>query len=162
VAVDDNGGIGKENQVPWKLPDDLKNFKLVTMGHHLIMGRKTYQSIGRPLPGRTSIIITRQNEYKAHLAGQANLLIAHSLDEAIQLADSKGENEVFIIGGGEIYALALPLADKMYLSQVHGNFACDTSFPIFDINKWEIREQKYHPADEKHACPYTYSVLVKG
>lgn len=147
AALGRNRAIGYQNQLPWRLPADLQRFKQLTMGHHMLMGRKTFESIGRPLPGRTSIIITRQPGYKAE-----GCLIVHSLEDAITLAKSRGEQEAFVIGGADIYAQALPLADRMYLTWVEAEPEADAFFPTFDESAWEIIEETTFAADEKH--PY--------
>ncbi len=145
AAMGRNRAIGYKNTLPWRLPADLQRFKQLTLGHHILMGRKTYESIGRPLPGRTSIIITRQPNFQAE-----GCLIAHSLDEAIALAKSRGEQEVFIIGGAEIYAQALSVADRMYLTMVEAEPEADAFFPEYDENLWEKIEEKIVAADEKN------------
>ncbi len=147
AALGRNRAIGYQNQLPWRLPADLQRFKQLTMGRHMLMGRKTFESIGRPLPGRTSIIITRQSEYKAE-----GCLIAHSLDEAIAQAQARGEQEAFVIGGADIYAQALPLADRMYLTWVEAEPEADAFFPVFDEVGWETSDEVEFAADEKH--PY--------
>ncbi len=154
AALGRNRAIGYQNQLPWRLPTDLQRFKQLTMGHHMLMGRKTFESIGRPLPGRTSIIITRQPDY--HVAG---CLIAHSLAEAIALAKERGEQEAFVIGGAEIYAQALPLTDRMYLTWVEAEPEADAFFPEFDESAWESIEEEAFAADEKHAYGMRFVTL---
>jgi dihydrofolate reductase len=156
VAMDEGRGIGKDNHIPWRLSADLKRFKALTMGHHLIMGRKTYESIGRPLPGRTTLIITRNLNYQAE-----GCQIAHSLKGALELARTDGEDEAFIIGGGEIFKHALPLADRIYLTQVRARLDCDTFFPDFDLGDWQISEESCQPADEKNQFATTYQLLIR-
>jgi dihydrofolate reductase len=129
AAVADNNAIGLDNGLPWHLPEDLKHFRSLTMGHHIIMGRKTYESLGRLLPGRTTVIVTRQTDYCI-----AGALVAGSLEEAVSLCDN--DDEVFVIGGAELYKLALPTADKLYLTEVGGEFAADTFFPKYDKAAW--------------------------
>ena len=131
VAVGQNRAIVYNGALPWRLPADLARFKRLTMGHHLVMGRKTYESIGRPLPGRTSVIITRQRDYKA-----AGCCVVNSLDAALQLACERGEQEAFIIGGAEIYKAALPIADRIYLTEVEASPAADTFLSNFDATDW--------------------------
>ena len=130
VAQAENRVIGKDNELIWYIPDDLKRFKQLTTGHHIIMGRKTYEPIGHPLPNRTTLIITRQKDYQAK-----GCLIVHSLDDAIKLA--KDDKEAFIIGGSQIYQLALEKADKLYLTQIHKDFAGDCFFPKIADDNWE-------------------------
>lgn len=156
VAVDRSGGIGKDNQVPWHLSGDLKRFKALTMGHHIIMGRRTDQSIGKNLSGRVSVVITKKSKFQAE-----GLLVAHSLEEALQLARDAGENEVFIIGGGQIYELALPLADRIYLTQVDTHADCDVFFPEIDLTQWDETQVTFHPADDRNQYSYTIKKLEK-
>lgn len=156
AALGRNRAIGYQNQLPWRLPADLQRFKQLTLGHHILMGRKTYESIGRPLPGRTSIIITRQADYKAE-----GCLIAHSLEEAIALAKARGEQEAFVIGGADIYAQAIPLADRMYLTFVEAEPEADAFFPMFDENAWGTTEEVSFTTDEKHAYAMKFITLQK-
>ena len=156
VAMEENRGIGQDNRLPWHLSADLRLFKQHTIGHHLIMGRKTYDSIGKPLPGRTTIVLTRNLAF--YLDG---VLIAHSLNEALSLARQAGETEAFIIGGGEIFAQALPMADRIYLTRVHAQVFCDTFFPKLDPTDWEIRQEFYQPANEKNDYPFTFQLLER-
>ncbi len=155
VAMGRNRAIGYKNTLPWRLSADMQHFKQLTMGHHIIMGRKTYESIGRPLPGRTSIIITRQPDFQA-----ADCLVVHSLDEAIALAASRGEQEAFIIGGAEIYAQALPLAARLYLTLVDAAPEADAFFPAFDEARWQRTEEKFVAADEKNQYAASFSLLT--
>lgn len=151
VAVAENRAIGKNNQLLWHLPTDLKHFKNRTLGHPMLMGRNTYESIGKPLPGRTSIIITRQKDY--HPAG---CMVTHSIQEAIEEAKKIEPNEIFVIGGAQIYEHALSLTDKIYYTQVHHSFNGDTFFPALNPTEWhETRREKF-PADEKHAYAYDF------
>lgn len=156
AALDEQGGIGFENQMPWHLPADLRRFKNITMGHHLLLGRKTYQSIGGPLPGRKMIVLSRNPDCK--LAGSQ---VVSSLEEGLEAARKAGENEVFMIGGGEIYRLALPLADKMYLTRVHTSSQADVFFPAFDPGNWSAICQQDFPADEENPFSYTFSYLTR-
>lgn len=156
AALGHNRAIGYQNQLPWRLPADLQRFKQLTMGHHILMGRKTFESIGRPLPGRTSVIITRQPEYKAE-----GCLIAHSLDEAIALATSRGEQEAFVIGGADIYAQALSRADRMYLTLVEAEPEADAFFPVFDESDWKSSDEVVFMADEKHKHAMRFVTLQK-
>jgi dihydrofolate reductase len=156
AALGRNRAIGYQNQLPWRLPADLQRFKQLTMGHHMLMGRKTFESIGRPLPGRTSIIITRQAEYEAE-----GCLITHSLEEAIALANARGEQEAFVIGGADIYAQALPLADRMYLTWVEAEPEADAFFPVFEESDWETSEEERFAADEKHQHAMRFVTLQK-
>ncbi|MGH8773069.1 MAG: dihydrofolate reductase [Burkholderiales bacterium] len=137
VAVARNGVIGSKGGLPWHLPADLKRFKELTMGHHLVMGRKTYESIGRLLPGRTTVIVTSQADYEVPSA-----IIAHSLDEAI--AACKGDSEIFVIGGGEIFREVLPLADRIYATEIHAEFEGDVFFPEWNKNEWKEIERTHY------------------
>ena len=152
VAASENNVIGKNNQLLWHLPDDLKHFKRTTKGHHVIAGRKTFESQGRPLPNRTNIIITRNRDLQID-----GCEIAHSLDEAISMV--KNDDEPFIIGGENIYKQALPKVDRIYLTRVHATFEGDTYFPEIDANEWEVVSSEYHGTDEKHKYPFTVYTL---
>jgi dihydrofolate reductase len=153
VAYADQRVIGAENKLLWHLPDDLKNFKKITLGHMIVMGRKTWESIGRPLPGRTNSVISRDKGLKIDKA-----LVFYSLEEAIEYAKQNNEQEIFIIGGEQIYRLAFPLADKLYLTRIHGSFEGDAYFPEIDPDQWRIDSKTIHPADEKH--PYAFEMRV--
>lgn len=154
--MDENRGIGIENRLPWHLPADLKRFKRLTMGHHLIMGRKTYESIGKPLPGRHMIVLTRDPHFEA-----PGCQVASTLAEALRVAQDGGETEAFIGGGAQVYQQALPLADRIYLTRVHTTTEADVHFPPFDSQAWRLLESSYHPADAKHQYAFTYKTLVK-
>ncbi|BDD11244.1 dihydrofolate reductase [Fulvitalea axinellae] len=153
VARAENGAIGKDNDLIWRLPADLKFFKKTTMGGVMVMGRKTYESIGRPLPGRTTIIVTRNSEYKAE-----GCLLASSVAEAIEKARELGKDEVFLAGGAQIYEMAMPLADKIYLTEVKATFEADTFFPDLLADDWKEISREDHEADEKN--PYAYSFVT--
>jgi dihydrofolate reductase len=156
VAMDEKRGIGRQNALPWKLSDDLKRFKALTMGHTLLLGRKTYDAIGRPLPGRKIIILTRNPDYTID-----GCRIARTLHQALELAAADGENEVFISGGGEVFAQALPHADRIYLTQVHASLECDVFFPQLVLDDWIEVERSFHPANEKNQYPSTFRVLER-
>ena len=156
VAVSENGGIGKDGKVPWHLTDDLKNFKRVTMGHHLVMGRKTFESIGKALPGRKMVVVSRNAEYAAE-----GCEVVGSLEAALELAREGDENEVFIGGGAEIYAAALPLAERMYYTQVKAVVEADTFFPAFHETKWEEVEAVELPAGEGNDYDFIVKVLER-
>jgi dihydrofolate reductase len=153
VAIGENHAIGKNNQLLWHLPNDLKHFKQITSGGTVIMGRKTYDSVGRPLPNRRNIIITRQ---KLEIAGCE---VVSSVEGALALC--RDEKEVFIVGGAEIYRLALPLTNRIYLTIVHQNFDADAFFPPLDKAEWIENEREDHGTDEKHAIPYSFITLVR-
>ena len=142
----------------WHLPDDFKRFKKLTSGHFIIMGRKTYESLDGPLPNRTHIIITRQENYAEKVDANC-CIVVDNIEDAI--AKSASEDETFVIGGGEIYKLALPLADKIELTRVHGTFEADAYFPEIDENKWNLVNEDYHPKDEKHNFDFTYQTFMK-
>lgn len=137
VAMASNRVIGINNTLPWHLPEDLKRFKALTMGHHIIMGRKTYESLGRLLPGRTTVIVTRNKSYNVEGA-----LIADSLEAAIALC--KDDDEPFLIGGAELYKAGLKLATRLYITQVHAEFEGDAFFADNDLNHWQLSEKKDH------------------
>ncbi|MBC3542095.1 dihydrofolate reductase [Rufibacter sediminis] len=151
VAIAENRVIGKDNQLIWHLPKDLQHFKKLTMGHPMVMGRKTFEAIGKPLPGRTSIIVTRQPGYTA----PEGCLVTSSLEEALQQALTLDET-VLVVGGGEIYQQALPLAEVVYLTLVHESFEGDVFFPELEADAWEVAEQEEHLEDERHAYPFTF------
>ena len=154
VAMDEEGGIGKDSRLPWHLRDDLRRFKRLTMGHHLIIGRKTYESIGRPLPGRTNLILTRNPHYNPE-----GCLVAHSLPQALDMAEARDESEAFVIGGGEVFTQALPIADRIYLTQVHARSGCDVFFPTFDDQSWIEEQRSFHPSDEENDYSSTFRFL---
>lgn len=161
VAHSRNRVIGREGQLPWRLSGDLKRFKQLTMGHHLLMGRKTLESIGRILPGRTSLVLTRQADYKPPVGCEAARVV-HTLEEAIQVAAAANDAELFVIGGGEIYHLALSHADRIYLTLVDADIGGDATFPELDPNRWKCRSEEWHPADEKNEYRYAVQVWEKG
>ena len=152
VAADENNVIGKDNQLIWHLPDDLKFFKQKTSGHPIIMGRKTFESVGKPLPNRTNIIITRDRNYSAD-----GCTVVHSLEEALAAANG---DEIFIVGGAEVYRQAIPLADRVYLTRVHHIFEGDSYFPVLS-DDWKEIESTPHPKDEKHVHPFTFKTFIK-
>ncbi|MDQ3011132.1 MAG: dihydrofolate reductase [Acidobacteriota bacterium] len=156
VAMDKKRGIGLGNQLPWRLSADLKRFRELTMGHHIIAGRKTFASIGKPLSGRQMIVVTRARNFHAE-----GCLVSHSLEEAIQTARARNESELFIIGGAEIYGQSFALADRIYLTLVDAEVEADTFFPEFDEHGWCEREAVFHPADEKNQFPFTFKLLVR-
>jgi dihydrofolate reductase len=156
VAMDERRGIGYRGHLPWRLPADLRRFKSLTMGHHLVMGRKTYESIGRPLPGRTMIVLTRSQDYSP-----SGCLVAHSLPEALEIACQNGDEEVFVIGGGEVFDQALPHADRIYLTRVHATREADVFFPEFDPADWHLISSEDIPADEVNKFPFTFQLLEK-
>lgn len=158
VAFDENHCIGKDNRLPWHLSSDLKRFKRLTMGHHLIMGRKTWESIGRPLPGRKMLVVSRQKDFP--LPETEGTLCA-SLEQALEFARMQGDDEVFIIGGGEIFRQALPYSDRIYLTRVHIQVPCDTYFPPFEHLGWSLIEQNELPATENEPLASTFQILQR-
>lgn len=156
VAVAENGVIGNAGDLPWRLSGDLQRFKALTMGHTLVMGRKTYESIGRPLPGRTTIVLTTQRDYDP---GHDRVQVAGSLDEA--LAQVPSGNKAFVVGGGEIYRLALPRAQRMYRTVVHTAPPGDAHFPEVDRAEWQQTESIDYPADEQNEYACTWQVCVR-
>ena len=152
VAMAKNRVIGAGGKIPWHLPNELKLFKSITMGHHIVMGRKTYETINRLLPGRTTVIVTRSRGY--HVPGA---IIAHDMIGAI--AACKGDDEIMVIGGAELFRAALPLADRLYLTIVDAEPKGDTFMPEFDMREWRETSCEHFAADEKHAHGYTFYVL---
>lgn len=156
VAVSQNGVIGKDNQLIWRLPDDLKRFKNLTLGHPIIMGRKTFDSIGKALPGRISIVITRNPDFFAE-----NVLVVHNLTDAVEKARQTGTDEVFVIGGGNIYEQALGLSDKLYLTKVYAKIEGDTYFELPDPENWQEIERILHESDEQHPFSFEFIDLTR-
>ncbi|MFY7880068.1 MAG: dihydrofolate reductase [Lacibacter sp.] len=154
VAASTNNAIGKNNQLLWHLPTDLKFFKNTTWAMPVIMGRKTFEAIGsKPLPGRTNIIISRSRQPESSFS---NVLFALSLDESIQLARQTNAKEIFIAGGAQIYELAMPLANRIYMTRVHAHFDADAYFPEYNVQDWDIKQNTDFLSDEKHA--YSFSI----
>ena len=156
VACDENRVIGKDNQLIWHLPADLKRFKSLTTGHVILMGRKTYESIGKPLPNRTTIVITRQADFQAE-----GTITAHSVEEAILKAKSLSREDIFIVGGAEIYTVSMALADQILLTQLHDIFEGDAFFPEISTETWEIVDRKRGLTDEKNPFQYSYITYQK-
>ncbi|MFI3328587.1 MAG: dihydrofolate reductase [Rikenellaceae bacterium] len=154
VAVAENGVIGGENRLLWHISEDLKHFKSITSGHPVIMGRKTFESLGRPLPNRTNVVITRSD---IEIEG---CTVVHSLQEALDLFDS-AKDEIFIIGGAQIYGEALPIADKFYLTRVHKSYEGDTSFPEWDESQWVKVSSERFERGEKYEFPYTFEEYTR-
>lgn len=152
VAMSKNRVIGLHGDLPWRLSADLRRFKQLTMGHPIIMGRKTYDSIGRALPGRTSIVITRQTGFHP-----PDVIAVPGWDEALQAAGDV--EEAFVIGGGEVYSQALPLANRIYLTAVETELEGDTFFPKWDDSQWQLVQEMHHPADAKNAFSMRFLVL---
>lgn len=159
AAMAQNRVIGRNNDLPWHLPDDFQYFKSTTAGHYVIMGRRNFESLPqkfRPLPGRPNVVISRNPDYEATGAE-----VVTSLEEAIALARQNGETEAFIIGGGEIYRLGLGICDRIYLTEIHGEVAGDTHFPEMDLTLWKSVSRVHHPADARHAYAFDFVIYEK-
>jgi dihydrofolate reductase len=154
AAVGENNELGKDNDLVWHLPDDFKRFKQLTTGHHIIMGRKTFESFPNPLPNRTHIVITKNRNYQKEGA-----ILVHSMEEALQKASS--DEQPFIIGGGEIYCLGMKIAHKIELTRVRGTFEADTFFPEIPKGDWKRIFEEHHEKDERHAYGFTYETWVR-
>jgi dihydrofolate reductase len=154
VAMAQNGVIGRDNALPWRLPEDLKRFKEFTLGKPILMGRRTFEAIGRPLPGRANLVLTRDRDWRA-----PGVIPVHSVEEA--LLQTRTCDELVVIGGAEIYRLLLPLARRIYLTHVHADIPGDTYFPAFDPAQWDDVELHTQPADERHAHPITFVTLER-
>jgi dihydrofolate reductase len=155
AAAGSNNELGKDNDLVWHLPKDFKRFKKLTTGHHIIMGRKTFQSFPKPLPNRVHIVITRNTDY--HPEGA---IIVHSMTEALEL--SKNDSQIFIIGGGEIYQLGMKIADKIELTRVNSSFEADTFFPEIPSEDWKLISEEFHLKDEKHKFNFSYQTFVRN
>lgn len=149
AAAGENNALGKDNDLVWHLPHDFKRFKKLTSGHHIIMGRKTFDSFPQTLPNRTHVVITRRENYK-----KEGVIVVHSLERAIEL--TKEDPQPFVIGGGEIYKMSMDLVDRIELTRVHGSFEADTYFPEIDESKWKLVAEEFHKKDEKHKYAFTY------
>jgi dihydrofolate reductase len=149
AAIARNRVIGIDNTLPWHLPADLRHFKALTMGHHIVMGRKTYDSIGKPLPGRTSVVVTRNPDYTP-----AGVIVASSLEAAI--AACRGDDEVFVIGGAELYRQAITVADRLYLTEIDAEFTGDAHFPEFDRAQWQEVARETHQQEQPQPLRYHF------
>ena len=154
AAAAKNNALGKNNDLIWHLPDDFKRFKAITSGHYIIMGRKTFESFPKPLPNRTHVVITRQKGYQPE-----GCIVVDSIEKALAISP-KNEN-VFIIGGGEIYTLGLPFAQKIELTRVHNNFEADVFFPEIDLKQWKLIEEEFHLKDEKHKYDFSFQTFLR-
>jgi len=161
AAASENNVIGRGAVIPWHLPDDLRHFKRLTVGHSIIMGRRTFDTLGRPLPRRSIVVVSRTPQ-----ADRNGVLWARDLDEALNRAAASspastdsGELEIFVAGGGEIYRLALERADRIYLTRVHTEVDGDVFFPELDPSRWCVCDEQYHPAGERHAHAFTFKIL---
>lgn len=155
VAIAENGVMGQGNQMPWHLPNDFKHFKALTLGHPVVMGRRTFESIGQPLPGRDNIIVTRQSGYSA-----AGITVFTDLQSALTQAQAL-DPCVFVIGGAELYAQTLDLATQLYLTRVHAEITGDTYFPDWQTQDWTCTSRVQHPADARHAYAYTFECYAR-
>lgn len=159
AAVAENGVIGKDNDLVWSLPDDMKYFMNTTKDHFIVLGRKNYESIPpkfRPLPNRTNVVITRQPAFKLD-----NAQVVHSLEEAIGLCKKHKQKKIFIIGGGQIYEQALTQTDTLYITEIHHAFEGDTFFPEYNKEEWEEVSRIHHPVDDKHKYPFDFVVYKR-
>ena len=156
VAASTNNAIGKDGQLLWHLPNDLRFFKNLTWGMTVVMGRKTFESVNKPLPGRVNIVITTQPGWTAD-----NVWVAKNLPGAISLAETTHCKEIFIIGGGEIYKQSMSIANRIYITRVHASFDADTFFPVIDEKIWKLTDNKDFAADEKHQYAYSFQVWDK-
>ena len=154
AAAAENNALGKDNQLVWHLPDDFKRFKQLTTGHYIIMGRKTFESFPKPLPNRTHIVISRQKDYRPE-----GCIVVHDIQKALDLVPK--DEDGFVIGGGEIYKLAMPLSDKIELTRVHSAFDADAYFPEIDPSEWTLESSEFHPKDEKHYFDFTYETFLR-
>lgn len=156
AAMAENRVIGKDNDLPWRLPDDMKFFMQTTKGHHVIMGRKNYDSLHdkfKPLPHRTNIVVTRQKNFTA-----PGCIVVNSVDEAIDIAKKNNEQEAFVIGGAEIYKLTLPFTNRIYLTEIHASVKGDTFYPEFSKSEWKEVSRIPHSADERH--PFSFDFVI--
>ena len=159
AALARNRVIGKNNDLPWKLPDDMKFFMETTKGHHTIMGRKNYDSIPhkfKPLPNRTNIVVTRQKNFDA-----PGCIVVDSVEKGLEIARENKEPEVFIIGGAEIYKLGLPYANRLYLTEINAEIEGDTRFPTFDKGQWRETSRQHHATDERHTYAFDFVIYEK-
>jgi dihydrofolate reductase len=159
AALSQNRVIGKNNDLPWRLPDDMKFFMETTKGHHVIMGRKNYDSLHdkyKPLPNRTNMVITRQETFNA-----PGCIVLHAVEPGLEIAERVGENECFIIGGAEIYKLSMPYTNRLYLTEIQAEVQGDTYFPQFNTKEWREISRKHHPADERHQYSFDFVIYDK-
>jgi len=155
AAAGINNELGKDNDLVWHLPDDFKRFKKLTTGHHIIMGRKTFQSFPKPLPNRIHLVITRNKDYQPEGA-----IIVHSMAEALDIA--KNDDQPFIIGGGEIYKIGMEITDKIELTRVNSAFEADTFFPEIPLEDWKLDSEELHTKDEKHKFDFSYQTFIRN
>jgi dihydrofolate reductase len=154
AAVAENNALGKNNDLLWHLPNDFKRFKEVTSGHHIIMGRKTFDSFPKPLPNRTHVIVTRQHDFK-----HEGCIVVQDIEKAIAVCPT--EEDTYIIGGGEIYTQSIHFADQLDITRVHHSFDADVYFPEINPEIWELTSETFHPKDEKHLFDFTFQTFVR-
>ncbi len=154
AAASENNALGKNNDLLWHLPDDFKRFKTLTTGHHIIMGRKTFESFPKPLPNRTHIIITRNQDYQPE-----GCVVVNSLEDALHFC--RNQEETYIIGGGEIYQQSMAVADKIELTRVHATIDADTFFPEINPEQWNMITEEHHPKDDKHLYSFSFQTFIK-
>ncbi len=157
VAASENNVIGNNQDLPWKLPDDMRFFVKTTKGHHILTGRKNFETFGKALPHRVNMIITRDTSFSANDA-----IVFHDIQSAIQHAKDNGETELMIIGGGEIYRQTLKLTDRIYLTKVHTEMDGDTYYPNLDKEHWNLISEEYHSKDEKHAFAFSFQLWERN
>jgi dihydrofolate reductase len=154
AATSQNNALGKDNKIIWHLPDDFKRFKELTSGHHIIMGRKTFESFPKPLPNRIHVVITRQKNYNPE-----GCIVVNSIEEAYEICPKN--EDVFLIGGAEIYKLGLPFTDKIELTYINETFEADAFFPEIDFSEWKLTKEEFHSKDEKHAHDFSFQTYIK-
>ncbi len=154
AATSQNNALGKDNKIIWHLPDDFKRFKELTSGHHIIMGRKTFESFPKPLPNRTHVVITRQKNYLPE-----GCIVVNSIEGAFAICPKN--EDVFLIGGAEIYKLGLPFTDKIELTYINETFEADAFFPEIDFSEWKLTNEEFHPKDEKHAHDFSFQTYIR-
>lgn len=154
AAAAQNNALGKNNQLVWHLPNDFKRFKALTTGHHIIMGRKTFESFPKPLPNRTHIVISRQDDYSPE-----GCIVVDSMEKALEIVPK--DKNVFIIGGGEIYRIGIHFADKIELTRIAETFEADTFFPEIDPDQWVLEQEEFHSKDENHQYDFCYQTFVR-
>ncbi|MEM8521391.1 dihydrofolate reductase [Flavobacterium sp. PL12] len=154
AAAAENNALGKDGKIVWHLPNDYKRFRRLTTGHHIIMGRKTYESLQKPLPNRKHVIITRQKDYKAE-----DCIVVDTMQKALDACPK--EEDSFIIGGGEIYTIGISYSDKIELTRVHGTFEADAFFPKIDEQEWKLENSEFNEKDDSHNFEYTYQTFVR-
>ena len=154
AATSQNNALGKDNKIIWHLPDDFKRFKELTSGHHIIMGRKTFESFPKPLPNRTHVVITRQQNYAPE-----GCIVVNSIEDAFEICPKN--EDVFLIGGAEIYKLGLPLTDKIELTYINETFEADAFFPEIDFSEWKLTNEEFHSKDEKHGYDFSFQTFLR-